>query len=310
MIETAIVKTAPPASLLPALPPLAGRAGWRRWIGPAISVAVLIASLWQLRALDIPGVLAIVPRSPIFWLLFTAAYLSLPASEWLIYHRLWRVPAAAMVPLLRKRISNEILLGYSGELYFYGWARRNAAITTAPFGAIKDVAILSAAIGNASTLALLIVAWPMLDGLHLGLAGHTLAISIGTVALSSLATLSFRRALFSLPKRELWFIATIHLARVLVTTLLTALLWATVMPAAPLGWWLALATLRMLVSRLPFVPNKDLVFAGLVTFLIGRSAETSDLFAMVAGLTLATHLLLGAALSLSELLGTEERACA
>jgi hypothetical protein len=311
MIETVIASTTNSGGLAPVTPSLLPSYGpsWRRWIGPAISLAVLIVSLCQLRQMHLRGVLAMVPASPRFWLLFAATYLAQPTSEWLIFRRLWQVPASALLALIRKRVSNEVLLGYSGEIYFYAWARRNAAITTAPFGAIKDVAILSAAVGNAFTLILLVAAWPLLSGLHLGVAGHTLALSVGTMALSSLSALCFRRALFSSPDTHLQIIAGIHGVRVIATTLLTALLWATVLPSASLGWWLGLATLRMLVSRLPFIPNKDLVFAGLVSFLVGPNAATADLFAMLAGLTLVTHLLLGAALGLSELLHSGERRC-
>jgi hypothetical protein len=60
-----------------------------------------------------------------------------------------------------------------------------------------------------------------------------------------------------------------------------------------------LATLQLLVSRLPLVPNKDLVFATLTAFLIGHDSEVSALMAMIATLTLATHLLAGGLLVLT-----------
>ena len=58
--------------------------------------------------------------------------------------------------------------------------------------------------------------------------------------------------------------------------------------------WLALATLRMLISRLPFLPNKDVIFAGLAVLLLGHDAEISSLMAMIAALLLVTHLVVGA----------------
>ncbi|MFH7168800.1 hypothetical protein, partial [Klebsiella pneumoniae] len=62
-----------------------------RGLTPLLSAAILIAALWQLRYLDVRGVIAMVPRSPLFWLLFAAGYLALPASEWVIYRRLWNL---------------------------------------------------------------------------------------------------------------------------------------------------------------------------------------------------------------------------
>lgn len=46
---------------------------------------------------------------------------------------------AGIGALLRKLVSNELLLGYLGEAQFYAWARSRTNMTTAPFGAIKDI---------------------------------------------------------------------------------------------------------------------------------------------------------------------------
>ena len=115
-----------------------------RWIGPAVSVLILLAVIFQLRQLDFRHLLGLLPFSPPFWIAFAAYYFAGPFSEWVIFRRLWSLPVGGFTALLRKLVSNEILLGYLGEVYFYAWARRHAQITTAPFGAIKDVTILSA----------------------------------------------------------------------------------------------------------------------------------------------------------------------
>ena len=64
----------------------------------------------------------------------------------------WDMPAQADLGAakdkLKKLIGNELLLGYVGEVYFYDWARRHVKMEGSPFGAVKDVAILSALAGN------------------------------------------------------------------------------------------------------------------------------------------------------------------
>ena len=62
-----------------------------------------------------------------------------------------RSALSGLIALHKKRISNEVLLGYSGEAYFYAWARQRSQMVAAPFGAVKDVSILSAIAGNAIT---------------------------------------------------------------------------------------------------------------------------------------------------------------
>src|SRR5262249_41091178 len=159
-------------------------------------MGVLLASLTQLRALDLSHLPAMLPIQPLFWLALASAYLALPASEWLIYRRLWALPLSGLIPLLRKRISNEILFGYSGELYFYDWMRRRKRLSAAPFGVIKDVSLLSAQVGNLVTLAMLGLAWPALGMLHLGQHGHALLLSAMVVVGMSLPAMLFRRRLF------------------------------------------------------------------------------------------------------------------
>ncbi len=276
-----------------------------RGLTPLLSAAILIAALWQLRYLDVRGVIAMMPRSPLFWLLFTAGYLALPASEWVIYRRLWNLPPRGFLALLRKRISNEIIAGYSGELYFYAWARRHASLVGTPFGAIKDVSILSAVVANVCTLALAAVSWQSLVALNLGTDAKVMIVSAASIALPSVVALVMRKRLFTLPRDELGRIAVIHLLRIVTTTVFAAALWAVALPAAPLAWWLVLATLRLLVSRLPLLPNKDIVFAGLVAFTVGQASNVAAMLTMIAALWLVTHLLLGAALTAVELLNPE-----
>lgn len=304
-MSNALNHTALPAPKLP-LKTIEVRKGIvARGLTPLLSAAILIAALWQLRYLDVRGVIAMVPRSPLFWLLFAAGYLALPASEWVIYRRLWTLPPRGFLALLRKRISNEIIAGYSGELYFYAWARRHASLVGTPFGAIKDVSILSAVVANVCTLVLAAVSWQSLVALNLGTDAKVMIVSAASIALPSVVALVMRKRLFTLPRDELGRIAVIHLLRIVATTVFAAALWAVALPAAPLAWWLVLATLRLLVSRLPLLPNKDIVFAGLVAFTVGQASNVAAMLTMIAALWLVTHLLLGAALTAVELLNPE-----
>ncbi|TPG21723.1 hypothetical protein EAH87_04560 [Sphingomonas koreensis] len=284
----------------------------RRWTGLVsglISLAILAAALIQLRGTPIGQILSLVPRNGGFWLVFLIAYATTPASEWVIYRRLWTIPSTGFVALLRKRVANEILLGYIGEVYFYAWVRRTGLITqNAPFGAIKDVAILSALVGNAVTLVMLAVTLPFFGLLQLDIGGKAILGSLGVLAVTSFAMLLLRKRLFTLPRAELRYIAAIHLARILTTTSLTALMWHLVLPSVGMIWWLILATLRQLLSRLPLMPNKDLAFVGLAIFVVGRDNDVGSMIAMIAGLILLTHLLVGSALGAAGLVKRETAA--
>lgn len=275
-----------------ALPKPARRMTWSRALTLVLSVLVLAAAVWQARSLNLADITALVPASPLFWIVFALGYFAGPAGDWLIFRKLWGVSGRAMAALTRKLIYNELLLGYLGEVYFYTWARRRLPAAASPFGAVKDVAIMSAMAGNIMTLALIALAYPYLALLPLAEYGNDIAWSLAFVVAISLVPFVWRRRILSLRTGELWAVFGIHTARILATTGLNAVAWALVLPDVAIGWWLVLSAIRLLVSRLPFVPNKDVVFAGIAVLALGQDIEIAALMAMMAGLILATHLAL------------------
>lgn len=258
-----------------------------------VSFAMLAAVVLEVRHLNFHEVIALIPHTALFWTVFVAYYMVGPASEWIIYRRLWHIPVSGLAALLRKLVSNELLLGYLGEVQFYAWARGRLNMVTAPFGAIKDVTILSALTGNIATLIMLAGAWPLIASGALGMEASKTFLSLGVVLLTSFVILLFRQKLFTLPRRELWIITGIHFARTLGFVGLSALLWHVVLPDVGIAMWLVLATLRMLVSRLPLIPNKDVVFAGFAVFVLGRDHQIQNLMAMMAMLLPASHIVVG-----------------
>ncbi len=276
---------------------------WTRYVGPAISLLILGAVLYQLRDLDFRNIGELLPSSPLFWLLFILSYVQAPLSEWVMFRRLWDLPfLSGMAALLRKFVSNEILFGYLGEVYFYAWARRHVTKVAAPFGAIKDVTILSALTGNIATIAMVVLAAPMIGQLHLGVRSDTFAISIGFVLGTSMLFLLLRKSLFTLPRGELWFVTNVHFARILSYALLMGILWHMILPEVALTYWLLLATMRQLLSRLPFMPNKDVIFVGMASFIVGRDTEIVNAMALLATLTVAAHVAVGLTLGLTGLI--------
>jgi hypothetical protein len=265
-------------------------------IGPLLSIAIFIAAVLQFRALDLTQLQSVLPRSATFWLVFVGWYLAAPLADWVIFRRLWGIPASGILPLIGKGISNDLLMGYVGEVYFYDWARRHANLSASPFGAVKDVAILSAIAGNAATLLMVVAAWPFANLLPLGGHGHQLAISVAVVLLSSVIVMLFRGRLFSLPRSALRMIFAMQMGRIALTTGLSALLWHLALPQVEFSLWLLLATVRLLISRLPVLPNKDVMFAALAVVLVGHELDIAALMTMLAGVILTTHLVIGTGL--------------
>ena len=279
-----------------------------RWRWPVVLAAVLtvlmVGSL--VRELFGDGLVALsrrIPTNPLFYVALGLLYLSPSGFDWLIFRKLWRIPADGFAALLKKRIANDVVIGYSGEAYFYAWARARLKMVTAPFGTVKDVSILSAVAGNAITLAMLGLALPF--ALELLTPGQSRTV-IGSAAVTlaiSLPFVLFSKRVFSLPKRTLEWVFAVHCLRLTVGSTLILLAWHFAMPDVSIRMLLLLAAARLLVSRLPLVPNKDLLFANFTILLIGRGEALSGLMALTAALTLLAHIGVLAALELSAIIG-------
>ena len=280
-----------PADVMGAIdvPVPAGQAKWLRWIGPLMSAAIVAAVLLGVRGLNLAGIAALLPRRPLFWIVFVTSYLAMPTSEWVIYHRLWKVPPVGILALLRKLVSNEMLFSYSGEFYFYTWARQKSGVAK-PFEAIKDVAILSALVGVTVALLCGVVAYATMGSAALGPYARQLYACAAIVLTISLGAVIFRGTVFSLPAADRYFIGLVHTIRLATVAVLTALMWHLVLPEVGLRWWLLLVALQLVVSRLPLITNKDFVFAGIAIVALGRQVRIAELLTMMAGLMVLAHL--------------------
>lgn len=274
---------------------------WRTLLIHGITAALAIAIALSISEAELGLFVRQALATPSFVVTLLALYFTLPVADWIIFRRLWRLPAAGFPVLLRKRITNELLVSYSGELYFYLWARQRTGLTNAPFGAIKDVNIQSALAANVVTLALMLVAYPFLTELHMGDYAGGAFWSAALIFAISAGFVAFRRRVFSLGARDLWTIFGIHMVRLTVTTFLGALLWHLVMPSAPIGLWLGLSALRLLVYRLPLLPAKEVLFATITLFLLGDDAA-SGVVALTSASVLILHLFVGMVLILGGLI--------
>lgn len=267
----------------------------RRWpmvLGALLTLLMVAGLLHELFGSGLAALSRTVPANPLFYIAFALYYFGPPTFDFIIFRKLWAIPWSGMVALHKKRISNEVLLGYSGEAYFYAWARQRTQMVAAPFGAIKDVMILSAIAGNAITLAMVAVALPLgIDWIPAGQV-KTLVGSILVVACTSIPFLVFSKRVFSLQRPQLWWVFGMHCARILCGAVFCAFAWHFAMPDVSIGMWLLLTTGRMLVSRLPLLPNKDLVFANFAIMVIGQGEALSELMAFTAALTLLVHITL------------------
>ncbi len=309
-MNTSVVEAAPP---LAAVPDLAGlepvekvKRRWPVFLGGALTLLMIVALGRELFGSGLAGLSRTLPGNPLFYAAFAIYYLAPPTFDYIIFRRLWRIPLAGLAALHKKRISNEVLLGYSGEAYFYAWARQRTQMVAAPFGAVKDVMILSAISGNAITLVMMVAVLPLYLGVLTPTYQYYALGSVAILVLMSVPFLIFSKRVFSLPKSELWWVFGMHCARILVGSLLVACAWHFAMPQVSMGVWLLMAAGRLLVWRLPLVPSKELAFSFIAGIVIGQGQALTELMALIAALTLLAHVALIAGFSVQALLARQK----
>lgn len=189
-----------------------------------------------------------------------------PLADLAIYRNLLR--AGGKIPLtvqLRKRYINTFL-DYSGELYFFFWARKHLRLkTTLLFHAVKDSNVLSASAGLVMVW-MTIIAVAVSGGLklpHLTASGLWTFLSLGSLPLALALAIFFggRRATM-LSRRQIASTFGIHVARSVTQLSLDLVVWWLSGALPSVVACLQFVALRVLVTRLPLIPNKDLVFVG------------------------------------------------
>lgn len=287
-----------------------------RWLVKALQLTALVGICYYLalKVSDIgwQEIAASLPTSPWFYLFFLGIYFAYPIGEWFVYQRLWGPPVRKRFDVfLRMRIYNLAFVSYSGEAYLGVWAsRRVKQRKRRTASTIKDSQILSALSSNSLTILLL--------GLLFGTGQLSLftdadpsyplyvAIAVGLSALLIPLVLSFRHQILSIGGQTARAVFQIHLARLVIIVVLQVASWAVVMPSVPLETWLVFLTGQYVLTRIPFLPNTDLLVAGLgLTLLSYVDAPAATLAGMfVASGALATLLNFGlfSALSLRDIL--------
>lgn len=96
-----------------------------KWSRRVINAAVLVWLVYQLSNIGWISVWQSLPVQPLFYILFLLLFVQLPLFEVLIYRLIWTFDTLKSIPVfLLKRVYNKDVIGYSGEVYFFAWAKK------------------------------------------------------------------------------------------------------------------------------------------------------------------------------------------
>jgi len=249
-----------------------------------VALGLVIHELWD-RELTPLTMLATSGVS--FWAALIASLLVEPATDCYLLRRLLGTGIETLAPLLHKQSLNALLFGYAGDTLLAGWLRRHVGNARGALVVVCDMAIVSALVNNVAALAMLALLWRPIRAISdIRIDGWTTSLAAALVAVP-LILMMLRRS--KLPGSNFTTIFVVKSVRTVVASILVALTWHYALPGVPLLSWLMLLTGRMVVSRLPIIPNKDLAFAGVVSLFLGSNDQVVSMIAGVALLMLAVQ---------------------
>ncbi len=272
------------------------------WSRRLLNLFIFVWLFYELTRIGWGEIARSLPTQWVFYLLFLISFFQLPLFEIWIYRITWIFHALRSFPVfLIKKVYNKDVLGYSGEVYFYMWARKHLNLADREiFMIIKDNNIISSV---ASTLVAIVVIglllftnqivileWILDQSQIYFWAGITLTLIL------FLLFIRFRHFVITMEIAKAYKIFSIQLFRLTLLKGLNILMYVVVLPEVPLHVWFTLLAIEIILTRIPFLPNRDLIFVGLsVALAEGLMVSQTEIAGiMVAKAALGKLLNLGA----------------
>ena len=259
-----------------------------------IQVGIVIILVYQIMGIGWREILSELPAVILFYIIFLLIYFALPVTEYLTYSIRWPMKFwQSQEIFLKKRVYNKVVLGYSGEVQLFFWLQNRMAIDKKEaYEVVRDNNILSTLASTAIAVLLLagftvsgrlsIYDWVEYDPAVL-IPVVLIALFIGGYIFGR-----YRSHIFTMNRRHALIIFTLHSGRMLLLAGLQIAQWYVVMPWVSVDIWFTMIFMQIILSRIPFLPNKDLVFIG-TSLEFARHVDIS--VAGLAGLLLVNQVL-------------------
>jgi len=229
------------------------------------------------------------PVRPLFYILYLPLFFILPISEIFIYKIIWSVPYNKLLPpLLVKKVYNNEVLGYSGEVFLYWWGRSELGKSNIDvMRSIKDNNVISVIVSTLFTLIILFIFFetnPTVFSrwMHKIPDSQVYYIVILVAVITGLI-IKFKRYIISLSLISSLEIFGIHFLRHVLVVVIQIYQWHIILPEISYHIWFTFVVAQILLAMLPFVPNKDLLF---ISISISMSTVLEAPLAAVAAILL------------------------
>jgi positive regulator of sigma E activity len=208
-------------------------------------------------------------------LLYFVIYFSLPLAEVIIYKIKWPITFRDAFPVfIQKKVLNTDVVGYSGELFLYMWAKKylkNPAKQVFIF--IKDNNVLSSLASGIVTIFLLIF---FISQGYINISDYLgdvngwswILLSVGAI-IALLLIYRFRKAILALNRYDSMKIFSLHAGRIIFINVIQILQWHIARPDIAIPVWFTFSAVQILASRIPFLPSTDALFVNVALEISG-----------------------------------------
>ena len=260
------------------------------WKGPfryVLYAMILGILVYQLYEIGFEDIIRSVPKNPLVYVLSVALFFILPVSEHVAYERFFKFKAAESIPMLiKKRIFNKNLMSYVGEFDFYLWLTQKEPEQSRRrvFDIVKDNNIVSSVASIVLISALLLVLLVMYYTAeevrdYLLILGYVLGYILLLVAV---VVVMARSNVYSLNIRDTWYLTGVHSVRILTISAVQILQWYLAITDISVWELFVILSVQMVVSRIPVLPAKDLIFiSGSIELTNYLDISTSELAAIM-----------------------------
>lgn len=208
------------------------------------------------------------PVTPWFYVLLVVKFFTLPFFQVLIFRLVWKNSFRDLFPvMLNKLVLDKNVLDMSGDVYLYVWAKKNVASSKkAVFLTLKDNLIISSVASTFEAIILLLIffSFGLITFPKEWLSSRWTVIILSLLAglIVLVIAIRLRKIIFYLDKRVLWGAFGLHLVRLLIMQVFQIIQWTLVLPEIPMSNWINLLAAQVIISRIPFLPSKHLIFFG------------------------------------------------
>lgn len=261
-----------------------------KWLQRLVNVVVLVWLIYEISRIGWQDMGRSLPVQPLFYFLAFILFIQLPLIEVFIYRLSWVFKGLKAIPVFFiKTVYNKHVMGYSGELYFFVWAQKNISLPAKQiFRTVMDNNILSSIASTFVAVLILSVFFftgqirPLTDLIETD--NIYLYASLLLIVLLGILLIRFRRFVIVMPIKTAVSIFSIHTLRLIILHGVNVWMYYIVIPDTPLFVWFTLLSIEIVLSRIPLIPNRDLIFTGIGISVAGTLEMTA---AEVGGILIA-----------------------